>query len=740
MRRTTLLAFLVLGALSGCGWKRDVAAGNNAAERGDWVAAAERYQAAVDAHPGDPALEARLRGAQENAIASLLEEARSAQEAGELERAVDLVEEAEAVLPRQLEVGLLREELIGGLAELVRAVLADPEREDPTAEAYERWTAFAERFPVHPETAHLRDALEETLAGECDELVEQGDFAQAHARLEAFDDKLPLKKLQKRVEAAWGEDLLASAATAARKRQRASAWVGTALAAGLTGQGEHASLRDQRKTEFLRSHALVFGPRLSAASRDDVARLQSRLEAFLEHAPGVRLAPGAPRAAVSGSLKLGAPAWDQGSKPTVAIHEFPGPEREHDNPTYLQAKRDIEKAQAAVTAAQSREEELTASRAAEQRRLEAIREGLASVEQTLAGYEQGFADAQATATKAQAGLDEAVGAKERVEQLSTARETLQAKVDDAQATLEGALAALEAAGQGDGDISAANDAVAQARRDVEDARTALDAAPKPTNLSRELARHVGTRAGQLAEKQRLVEAARAELEEQQAPVQDQLDAVARLELRISEVDSELERCRAEQVEAQREAEAAQGRLEGVPPTIFGPTIDRVEIEVLAHLRSCAIELAVDLRHGGERVQRSLSARAETRDEERPAVPERELEEDPLAFPKSDAELQAEAQADLARQLRSLVEEQLASKRSALLATAAEASDPEAKLRALLLANLVGPATAGKSGVYEQPEAADGDAPTDPESELKALLEERWGRDDLGWLKPATGGE
>ncbi len=735
-----LVLVVGLGAMAGCGWKRDLAQGNNAAERDDWVAAAHHYQAAAAAHPDDPALEKRLSEAQDKAIATLLGQARKARESGDLDQAVNLVEQAEDLHPRQLEVGLLREEFIGQMAEGVRAVLADAEIEDPTAAAFETWTTFAARFPVHPETAHLRDLLEEALADEITMLVDSKEFALASERLQAFSDKLPSRTQQKAVQAAWANHLLAQGNTASRNRKRASAWVTTALAAGLTGDTQHATLRDQRRKDFLRYHAVIFGPRLQADSRDDLSRLQSRLEAALEHTPAVRFAPGAPRAGVGGSLRLGAPEWDQGSKPTVAIHEFPGPEREHENPRYLNAKRDIDQAQASLESAQRRENELTASRAAEQRRLDSIREGLRSVEQILEGAHQAHAAAQAEATRAQAGLDEAVGAEKTVEQLNAQRDALQAEVDDAQAVLDQAIAALEAASQGDGDVADANTAVSAARRGLEDARSTLDAAPKPTNLSRELARHVGTRAGQLAEKQRLAEQARAELERQQAPVQDQLDSIARIELRISEVDAEMESSRTTQADAQRQLEAARARLEGVPETIFGPTIERVEIEVLAHVRSCVVELRVDLQQGSERTQRTLTARAETRDDERVAVPEHALEADPLAFPKSDAELQADAQADLARQLRGLVADQLETLRTGQLELAATQGDPEAKLRALLLAWLAGPPNPGKADVYDQPEVTRVEAPIDAETELTALMKERWGLDDLGWLKPVDDGE
>ncbi len=99
-----LVLVVGLGAMAGCGWKRDLAQGNNAAERDDWVAAAHHYQAAAAAHPDDPALEKRLSEAQDKAIATLLGQARKARESGDLDQAVNLVEQAEDLHPRQLEV------------------------------------------------------------------------------------------------------------------------------------------------------------------------------------------------------------------------------------------------------------------------------------------------------------------------------------------------------------------------------------------------------------------------------------------------------------------------------------------------------------------------------------------------------------------------------------------------------------------------------------------------------------
>lgn len=736
MRRLLIPALLGLFLASGCGWKRDLAQGNAAAERGDWVAAVEHYQAAFDSNPDDKALQVRLIDAQQQAVGALLEQARAARDGDELDRALDLLDQAEAVLPRQLEVALLREEIIGQLAEAVRQALqAD---DDPVGLAYAGWVPFAERFPVHPETARLRDAIQAALAAQTQALVEAGDHAEAHDRLQAFEGRLPVERELELVRGAWAESLVTQASAAARRRQPATAWAAMALAAGLSGSTEHALQRDAYRDAFTKAHGVVLGPRLVASDRASLGRLESRISALFQHSP-VRWAPGAPGATVGGRITIGEPRWDQSAKQTVAIHEYPGPEREHENPAWIDAKAELARAEAAVGEAVKTEERTVASRAAEQRSLETMRKGLAAVELSLEGVRQAFAQAQAEADRARAALDASVGASESVTQLQDQRAALQTEVDQAQIALDATVGALDAAGQDGGDVAAANQAVSEARRVVEDRRATLEAAPKPTNLMRELARHVGTRAGQLAEKERLLEAARAELEARQAPVQDQLDAVARLEARITELDAQLEGSREAQAQAQRDVEAAQARLAELPETIFGPTIERVEVPVQAHMRSCTGELSLDLRPSGAnkvKLTSKLTARAETRDEERPAVEEHGLEADLLEFPESDAELQARVEAELAKQLRTQLEAQVQVLAETHLAAGVAATDPEAELRELLLAWQLTP-TAPVGDPYTQPgSVADSSAPGAAEA-LGAALMERWGISELCWLVSAS---
>ncbi len=728
MRRWIAPALFAL--IIGCGWKRDLAQGNAAAERGDWVEAVEHYRAASEANPDDKALDAKLADAIEQAIAGLVEQARAAHAGGQHDEALDLLDQAEGLAPRQLEVAMLREEVVGELAGQVRGALEDPD--DPVGQAYERWVPFAERFPVHPETARLRDEISAALGASVAARVEAEEYGAAYRQLQSYQDRLPMDEELATVRSTWAASLASEASTAARRRQPATAWVAMALAASLSGSSEHQEQAASYQAAFAKAHGVVLGPRISSSDRAALGRIESRLAALFEHS-AVRWAPGAPRATVGGSIRIADPTWEQSSKQTVAIHEYPGPEREHDNPAYLEAKADVESAEAAVSAAAKDEERALASRAAEQRSLQTMQEGLASVERSLEGVRAAFAAAEAEATKAQAALDEAVGANQSVTQLQEQRAGLETELTAAQDALETALADLEAAGASGEDVGAANAAVAEARRGVEDARATLEAAPKPTNLMRELARHVGTRAGQLAEKERALEEARAELEARQAPVQDQLDAVARIEARLVELDGALEAALEAQAEAQRQVEDAQAKLPEIPETIFGPTIERIEIPVQSHLRSCTMEIGIDLRpRGAVRVQESLRGRAETRDEERPAVEEHGLEADPLAFPESDAELQARVEVELAKQLRAQLEAQLSSLGRAHLEQGLAASDPEATLRELLLAAALLPADGDDP--YAQPSDAAADE-ADAQQALWSALQERWGVVEKGWFPP-----
>jgi hypothetical protein len=734
MRRLLLPASLALLLAGGCGWKRELALGNSAAERNEWVSAAEHYQAAVELNPEDKALQARLAEALDHALAGLVEQAGAARDAGQPEAALDLLDQAEALLPRQLPVALLREEIVGAMAGDVRALLAAGD--DPLSRAHSAWLGFAERFPVHPETARLRDEIAAALQAEVQARVDAGDFAQARAQLRSYAENLPVDRQLEAVEAAWSDALVKEAADAARRRQPATAWVAQALAAGLSGDPALAAQRDAYRDAFDKAWGVVVGPRMVARDRAAMARLDSRLQALFQPL-AARWAPGAPRAAIGGRITIGELSWNQSAKATVAVHEYPGPEREHDNPAFLRAQAELEGAEAALGEAQGREKALLASRAAEQRSLEAMRQGLAAVELSLQGVREAFAAAEGEVNRAQAALDESVGANSSVTQLQEQRAGLEATVAEAQALLDQAVAGLDAAGTSGGDVAAANQAVGEARRAVEDARAALDAAPGPTNLMRELARHVGSRASQLAEKQRLLELARAELEARQAPVQDQLDAVARLELRIDELGTELEGCAEAQAQAQRDVEVAQARLAELPPTIFGPVIERVEIPVQSHLRSAEGSIELELQPSGSvKVTRTLKARAETRDEERPALAEHGLEADPLEFPESDAELQARVEAELAKQLRTQLEAQLRLLVAARVAEAQQSDDPEQRLRALLQAWLLAPSGA-EADPYAQPEAGAEAAEENPEALLKAVIEERWGLGELGWLRGTT---
>ncbi len=695
MRRLLLPALLGLALGAGCGDKH-AALGEAAAAEGDWVAAAEHYQAAVERSPDDADLRARYQEAREEAADGLVEQARAAIEAGEVYPALDLLDRADALLPRHLPVALAREEAVAVVAEGVRALLAGDE--EPLARACEAWVTFAERFPVHPETARLRDLLGESLSVEVRRLVEAGAYAEALAVAESLGEHLPVEGQVRLVRGAWAESLAEEARTAARRNKPASAWVTMALAAGLSGDTQQAAQRDAYRAAFLELHGTTLGLRLVSADRSALTRLDSNLKARFER-PGLRWMPGAPRATIGGRVTITEPRWEQSSKPTVAVHEYPGPEAEHDNPAWLEAGAAVEAAEARLTAAQADEERAVASRAAEARSLEGMRAGLATVEGALAEARQVVAAAQAEVDTAQAALDECVGASESVTQLEEQRAALEERVAQAQDPEERAQA-----------------------------QAALEAAPRPTNLMRELARHVGTRAGQLAEKVRVLEAAQAELEELERPVREQLEAVASIEASLEEIDRVLEAAREAQEVAERGIEKARAAQAELPPTVFGPTVERIEIPVQAHLRSCHGGMDILLQpRGGSAVERSLVARAETRDEERPAVPERDLAADPLEFPRADLELQASVEAELVRGLRAELEAAVADLARARLAEAAGQDDPELQLRALLQAWLLLPrATAA---------VADSEASSEPGAEalLRAALEERWGLAEPGWL-------
>ncbi|MFH1468053.1 MAG: hypothetical protein ABIO70_26945 [Pseudomonadota bacterium] len=707
-------ALLVLALLAaGCGWRHELAAGNAAAADQDWLAAVAHYQAAAEARPEDRAIAGRLMDAQKNAIDALVEQAAAARDGGQPERALDLLEQAEELLPRQLPVALLREEIVGQLAAAVREVLQG-EGEDPLAAAVEAWAAFAQRFPVHPETARLGDDLSASLAAETAKMIADHSYADAAVRLERFQDRLPIDAPRASLREAWSKDLLGQAAVARKRGQRATAWVCTALAGGLTGQPAPGA---REREAFLDAHALILGPRVSG-DKAALERLLGPGLARLERSPGLRWSPAARRPDFGGTLALGAPRFSQSAKPTVAVREVPGEARDHENPAWVEASRKAQEAADALTQAATEEQRAIAARAAEQRHLDDLRAGVAAIQGELNEVQAAFDDAQAAALAARAALDEALGAQQSVTQMDAQRAALEAAVAAAQARLEEALAALER-GEAPGPE-------VEARRALDDARAALQASPRPTNLVWELSRHVPDRASTLAGKERDVEQARAALDARRAPVQDQLDAVERAEARVAEEDGNVQAALDAQAEARRAQEAAQAERDALPQSIFGPVIDRIEIPVQAHLRTCALELVVRLTQpDGSKIEHTLRAQAETRDEERGAVPDLDLPADPLEFPDGDLQLQARAEAELGRQVGGLLAkvQELAAQWE--LAQAGAAKDDEARLRALLLAWLASPPSEG--GLLDLRDAPD------PAGLLQGYLKQRWGLDDLSWL-------
>jgi hypothetical protein len=706
------LALLALLA-AGCGWRHELSAGNAAAADQEWLAAVVHYQAAAEARPDDRAIAQRLADARKKAVEALVAEAGAARDGGEPERALDRLDQAEQVLPRQLPVALLREEIVAQMAGVVRAKLTAA-GEDPLGAAVEAWAAFAQRFPVHPETARLGDELSAALDAEVEKLILDRRFAEAQARLGHFQDRLPVDAPRVALRTAWSEDLQQQAAAARKKGQRASTWVCTALAGGLTGQPDPGA---RERGGFLDSSALTLGPRLSG-DKAALERLIGPGAARLAQSPGLRWSPGAKRPTIGGTFTLSPPRFTQSAKPTVAVREVPGEARDHENPAWTAANAKAQEAGAALSQAVTREQEAIAARASEQRHLDDLRAGVAAVQGELASVQAAYDDARAAALTARAALDEALGAQQSVAQMDAQRAELAAAVLAAQVRLEDALAALERGEPPGPEV--------EVRRTLDDARAALQAAPKPSNLVWELSRHVPDRASALAEMERAAEEARARLDARRAPVQDQLDAVIRAEAHLAEEEANVQGALQAQAEARRAQEATESEREKLPQSVFGPVIDRIEIPVQAHLRTCALDLAVALTlPDGSKLERTLRAQAETRDEERGAVPDLDLPADPLEFPEGDLQLQARAEAELGRQVGALLAEVQSSAVRWELAQAGSAKDEEARLTALLLAWMIAPPP--QSGVLD---ITDG---PDPAGLLRAFLRERWGLDDLGWL-------
>ncbi len=686
--RRALLAALLIVSCAGCAWKRELAQGDAAADQGAWLEAVTHYQAALELKPDDPELKARVAEAREQAVTSLLEQARAAQEGGASYEALDLLDQVEGLAPRHTELALLREEVIASLAAGVREPLGEqPELE----QAWERFVPFAERFAVHPETARLREEIQGAVTARVEASIQAEAYAEAYTLVEGFEDRLPMEAVRAPLLAAWSASLTQEAAQASRARQHATAFVAMHFAQALSGENPDAEEIQGYRERFRKAYAPVLGPRLVAKDRAAMERLSDRVAKWSEPSM-VRWMPGAPRPMLGGRITIAPLRWDQSDKQTVAVHEYAGPEREHENPDVTLAKASLAELETALAQAEQDQERIVASRAAQERSLESMLAGIDAVEQGLAGVRQAFAEAEAEANRAQAALDEAVGAKTSVEQLETQRAELQAAV-----------------------VAAAGDAEAQAA-----AQAALDAAPKPTNLMRELARHVPTRAGQLTEKQQALEAARAQLETRQAPVQEQLDAVAAIEQRMVELVGELEEATARQVQLQGQIAAARTAIATLPPTVFGPTVERLEIPVQDHLRTCTGELLLELGPiEGRQValSRKLVATAETRDEERPAVPEHGLEADPFEFPESDLELQARVELQLQRALIGQLDEQLALFGRDRLEAGLAAEGFEEKLAALLIAG------------WTASDEAEGEAPSERARANQAvdeLLKAHWG--------------
>jgi len=715
MVRPSLLLLVAGGLLSapGCAWQRALRQGDAAAATGDWLAALEYYDEAASYRSDDAGLKARMANAGEQAVEQLVAQAGQARDLGELYQALDLLDQAEEIEARHLQVALLREEIVGALAQGIREQLAGSEP-DAIERAVQSWQPFQERFPHHPETVGLREEIGAALGERVAGLLRQQRFSEAQQQLQALREPLALDKLLDELSAAWSEHLLTKARLAERRRQLGLAWTAAASAAHLADSVGARAERDRLRAAFLAAHATVIGPRLSG-DVDRVDRLEQRLIRSLGRTPDLRWQPGARGAAVSGRLTLSRPSFHQESRSTVAIHEFPGEPREHDNPARLRAQADQSAAQALLDEELGREAVNRSLRAAEQERLEGLRAGLAPVEGELAAARDALVRAENAANQARSRLDEAVGARQSIEQYREQNAALEAAVEEAELVHQAALQQLETAGG-----AAAGEASRQldeARRALEQARAALEAAPRSSNLTHELARHVGARAGELAEREREVEQARRALQERQAPVQDQLDAIGHIEARIAELDGELEGLRGSQADQQRRVDQAAARVRELPERIVGPVMDRVEVEVVELSRSC--EVTIDARlalPGGARLDQKLLGRASTSDQEHPGLPERDLPPDPMELPMSDGALLMDADGDAVEAIQVRLSRSLATLRVERLEAGREASDPELQLRALLLAWMVDPEPVSE--------------------ELQALWREQWGLGELPWLAPS----
>ena len=698
LRPCTLLlagSLLAGSVLTGCAAKLALRQGERHAAAGDWVQALEAFQQAAVERPDDSALKTRIAEAEDHAMDQLVVQAEQALAEDDFEQAYQHLQRAEAIQARDLRVALLMERVAGGMAEQVRALLAGS-GDDPVQASCAAAQTFGERFPEHPLRDPLFEEIRQVLLEQADGDRAAGRFSRALVRLEQFQECLELSEDIDALRAAWAASLKRQAADAARRGQPASAWVCTALAAGVQGDEALRAERDRLRQRFLDRAGLALAPRLRGAS-ERVRTLDAALAKAFPQGGAVRWDARARRPLVSGKLQLAPVVCAQTSEEGLAVHEFQTDVGERENPAWRAAKDEQSAAEAALREAETRREELAAQRGAVLRRLE-------SAQAKLQPLRDAVTAAQGARSRQRAGAQEPRGAQ--AELLQRERQ--------AEAALEQGLAALEEASSGGGDVAAAAQQVEQARSELEAARAALALAAKPSNMARELARHVEERAEAVAAAERLVQQAHKQTEATKAPLEKAEERVATLQAELAEQDAALELLEAERKPLEKALKRANDALEREPRTSEGAIMEQFRYPVLDWTRSCRVSAELALRGPGDaRSDLLLERAAETSDSAHDAQEEHDIEADPLLFPESDEQLVAQAEGELAREIGKLLRE-LARGHLEQLRGQIEGADEETRLRVLLLSWL------------QDPEQSEGP--------LRDCLAERWGVSELEWLR------
>jgi len=715
LRPCTLLlagSLLAGSVLTGCAAKLALRQGERHAAAGDWVQALEAFQQAAVERPDDSALKTRIAEAEDHAMDQLVVQAEQALAEDDFEQAYQHLQRAEAIQARDLRVALLMERVAGGMAEQVRALLAGS-GDDPVQASCAAAQTFGERFPEHPLRDPLFEEIRQVLLEQADGDRAAGRFSRALVRLEQFQECLELSEDIDALRAAWAASLKRQAADAARRGQPASAWVCTALAAGVQGDEALRAERDRLRQRFLDRAGLALAPRLRGAS-ERVRTLDAALAKAFPQGGAVRWDARARRPLVSGKLQLAPVVCAQTSEEGLAVHEFQTDVGERENPAWRAAKDEQSAAEAALREAETRREELAAQRGAVLRRLESAQAKLQPLRDAVTAAQGARSRQRAVAQETRGDLDASIEARGAVERDQGARDELLQRERQAEAALEQGLAALEEASSGGGDVAAAAQQVEQARSELEAARAALALAAKPSNMARELARHVEERAEAVAAAERLVQQAHKQTEATKAPLEKAEERVATLQAELAEQDAALELLEAERKPLEKALKRANDALEREPRTSEGAIMEQFRYPVLDWTRSCRVSAELALRGPGDaRSDLLLERAAETSDSAHDAQEEHDIEADPLLFPESDEQLVAQAEGELAREIGKLLRE-LARGHLEQLRGQIEGADEETRLRVLLLSWL------------QDPEQSEGP--------LRDCLAERWGVSELEWLR------